>query len=553
LWDNKIVGHADIDPESLLAHPGNFRIHPSNQQKALEGSIGKLGFIRSVTVSQRTGTVIDGHLRVILALRNQEPTIPVEYVYLTEQEENEALLLLDPISAMAVTDKEKMEELFALVMGDDDMDEMLRAISDNEQVMQAPEAPADPLYKTLAERFGVPPFSVLDARQGYWQERKRAWISLGIRGELGRGGSIHEVGDSVNGSDNGNLTFATGAPRKDEVSGKNLSAGRKSGITYGSGAPGDLAQSMKSKPAGIIGGSPMPLDRQKNYVNGVLMKSDSGNDPAYYFKKQAKEKELGRELTTEEFQENYYEGPDSYTAGTSIFDPVLCELVYRWFLPANGEVLDPFAGESTKGIVATYLGYGYTGVELRQEQVDENYKQSSIIGVNPTWICHDSEKLEEALPDGKKYDLVFTSPPYYDLEIYSESEKDGSAFETYEKFIAWYEEIFRQAVDRMADNRFLVVKIGEVRNKKTGAYHNFLGDNISIFKRLGLHYYNEMVLVTAVGSLPIRVGRQFSIGRKIGKTHQNILVFYKGSMPAIKSEFPNEIEMGMPEAINDED
>ena len=157
------------------------------------------------------------------------------------------------------------------------------------------------------------------------------------------------------------------------------------------------------------------------------------------------------------------------------------------------------------------------------------------------------------MPDGKKYDLVFTSPPYYDLEIYSESEKDGSAFETYEKFIAWYEEIFRQAVDRMADNRFLVVKIGEVRNKKTGAYHNFLGDNISIFKRLGLHYYNEMVLVTAVGSLPIRVGRQFSIGRKIGKTHQNILVFYKGSMPAIKSEFPNEIEMGMPEAINDED
>jgi hypothetical protein len=42
--------------------------------------------------------------------------------------------------------------------------------------------------KSLADRFGVPPFSVLDARQGYWQDRKRAWLSLGIQSELGRGG-----------------------------------------------------------------------------------------------------------------------------------------------------------------------------------------------------------------------------------------------------------------------------------------------------------------------------------------------------------------------------
>jgi len=52
------------------------------------------------------------------------------------------------------------------------------------------EPAADPgaqARKTLAERFVVPPFSVLDARQGYWQERKAAWIALGIQSELGRG------------------------------------------------------------------------------------------------------------------------------------------------------------------------------------------------------------------------------------------------------------------------------------------------------------------------------------------------------------------------------
>jgi len=43
-------------------------------------------------------------------------------------------------------------------------------------------------HASLAERFIVPPFSVLDARQGYWQARKAAWLALGIQSELGRGG-----------------------------------------------------------------------------------------------------------------------------------------------------------------------------------------------------------------------------------------------------------------------------------------------------------------------------------------------------------------------------
>lgn len=42
----------------------------------------------------------------------------------------------------------------------------------------------------LIERWIVPPFSVLDARQGYWQKRKRQWLALGIKGELGRGENI---------------------------------------------------------------------------------------------------------------------------------------------------------------------------------------------------------------------------------------------------------------------------------------------------------------------------------------------------------------------------
>lgn len=44
-----------------------------------------------------------------------------------------------------------------------------------------------PTHSPLAKRFIMSPFSVLDARQGFWQVRKHAWIALGIKSELGRG------------------------------------------------------------------------------------------------------------------------------------------------------------------------------------------------------------------------------------------------------------------------------------------------------------------------------------------------------------------------------
>jgi len=143
-------------------------------------------------------------------------------------------------------------------------------------------------------------------------------------------------------------------------------------------------------------------------------------------------------------------------ADTSVFDPVLAEFVYCSFIPAGGHVLDPFAGESTKGLVAAKLGLKYTGIELRSEQVKEKRKQAKRLGLAPKWVQADSALLSSVIPDREAYDLVFTSPPYYDLEIYSKAEKDGSSFETYDAFIEWYVNIFRQAVSRLKTNRFLL-------------------------------------------------------------------------------------------------
>jgi len=109
------VGHGEEAPESLLANPLNFRIHPKPQQDALTGGLNALGWIAEVLVNRRSQTVIDGHLRVELAISRGEPTVPVTYVDLSPEEERLALLTLDPISAMAGQDAAKLGELLAEV------------------------------------------------------------------------------------------------------------------------------------------------------------------------------------------------------------------------------------------------------------------------------------------------------------------------------------------------------------------------------------------------------------------------------------------------------
>lgn len=232
------------------------------------------------------------------------------------------------------------------------------------------------------------------------------------------------------------------------------------------------------------------------------------------------------------------EGGEASASGTSIFDPVLCELSYRWFCPPNGAIFDPFAGGSVRGIVAAYLGYHYTGLDLRSEQIAANIEQGQRITPDnmPTWIVGDSAT---DLPPGP-FDLIFSCPPYADLEVYSDNPQDISTM-AYPDFLNVYRSIIAQAIDRLKPDRFACFVVGDVRDKK-GFYHNFVSDTIAAFQDAGALLYNEAILVTSVGSLPIRVGKQFSSGRKLGKTHQNVLVFFKGNPKTIRDNL-GEIEV----------
>jgi DNA modification methylase len=278
----------------------------------------------------------------------------------------------------------------------------------------------------IADKFTFPPFTVLDAKSGAWQDRKRAWASLGIKGEEGR---VCRGNNSFN-----NLSLT---PRK---------------IDY-----------------------------------------------AHKFS-------------------NVGDGP-------TIFDPTLTELAYRWWCPKGGQIVDPFAGGSVRGIVASMLSRKYWGCDLRQEQIDANEAQADAIleSNRPVWICGDSMQTLDNAPDA---DFVFSCPPYGDLEKYSDDPQDLSSME-WHTFVAAYKRIILRSIKRLKENRFACFVVGDFRDKK-GFYRNFVSETIDGFEACGARLYNEAILTTSIGSASMRVNKQFDAGRKLAKVHQNVLVFCKG-------------------------
>jgi hypothetical protein len=110
-YASRIIGYGTLDPITIKQHPNNWRTHPLGQQRALHAALHDIGWVQSVIVNKRTGHLIDGHLRLSLSLAQNESEIPVQWVDLSEEEENLVLATLDPISALAGSNTQKLHTL----------------------------------------------------------------------------------------------------------------------------------------------------------------------------------------------------------------------------------------------------------------------------------------------------------------------------------------------------------------------------------------------------------------------------------------------------------
>jgi hypothetical protein len=233
----------------------------------------------------------------------------------------------------------------------------------------------------------------------------------------------------------------------------------------------------------------------------------------------------------------------SYADNVSQLDPVMCEVSYKWFMPEGGtRVLNPFGGEPVSAIVAAQMGFHYTGIELRDEQIEQTVMSAVRLGLNERveMISGDATQSAEILKDAQTYDLVFSSPPFYDLEVYSDRAEDLSNQGTYDDFMQGLSRAFQGAVGKLRNNAFAVINVTEIRDKK-GVYRGFVPDTIRMMENAGMSFYNDIILVNSVGTAALRAGRYMN-SRKVARVHQNVLVFYKGDTKDVQKHF-NPIEV----------
>lgn len=219
----------------------------------------------------------------------------------------------------------------------------------------------------------------------------------------------------------------------------------------------------------------------------------------------------------------------------SLLDPVLSEIIVKWFTPkeeSGANCFDVFAGDTVFGFVSAYMGKKFRGIELRQEQADFNNERCKAYDLDAKYICDDGRNVLKHF-DENSQDLLFSCPPYFDLEVYSNDDRDASNKKTYGDFFGVLDDAFTNAIKCLKENRFAVIVVGDIRNKTNGCYYDFCGDIKRCFAKNGMELYNELILVNPYGTAAIRAGK-YMRSRKVAKVHQNVLVFYKGDTAKIK-------------------
>ncbi|MEW6610679.1 MAG: ParB N-terminal domain-containing protein [Patescibacteria group bacterium] len=422
-----------IKTEDLRVAEYNPRKKSQHVLETVKASLKDYGFLQPIVINthqcelcgDRRNVIVGGHRRIDAARESGILEVPVVTVNLHIAQEKQANLRLN------AQEEFRKSELTGIIQELHSLDAQLTQTIgfDAQEIVEmlyAARYQNNPVKRLLTDQFLIPPFSVFDAKQDYWQKRKHLWLE----------------------------------------------------------ALGNLAETREGKLAG---------SGQNLLMMGV-------------------------------------------NKGVSIFDPVLSEIAYSWFLPIkNGTILDPFAGSLARGGVAAALGHTYHGIEIRKEQIEANLAKLTELNLadKATFYLGNSKDLKALIPETNTYDLIFTCPPYYDLEIYSKQEEDLSTKQTYQEFMEDYRVIFKQCVDRLKDNRFVVIVLGDIRDER-GVYRNFISDNIELFESLGLHLYNEIIYVTPLATAPHRAERNMR-KRKVVKTHQNILTLYKGDPDLLKN------------------
>ena len=205
----------------------------------------------------------------------------------------------------------------------------------------------------------------------------------------------------------------------------------------------------------------------------------------------------------------------------SVFNPQLAQMILAAYAPMNGKIYDPFGGGGTRGYIATKMGYNYTGAEIRKEEYNRVLAQMKEWNLNFKFILADSVKYRP----NESFDFIYTCPPYYDLEVYSDMEEDLSNAPSYMEYLNMLQKVLKNCYDVLKKDSFAVFVVGNFRNKK-GELEHLNGDLITKAKEVGFKLWDELIWMGASNVALTRCGK-FEKNRKSVRMHEYIIILKK--------------------------
>lgn len=489
---------ADLSPYFKNPRKGNVdaiadSLHVRGQYKPIVVNVG--------TYTGRPNEILAGNHTFLAAKQLGWESIAIVTVDVPDEQAAQIVLADNRIADLGDYD----DDLLRDVLGDaGDLTGTGYTDADLEAMFNEPAPPAE--KSSLASEFGTPPLTVLSARGGEWQDRKKAWMGAGLRSEEGR--------DSA-------LVFESYASRYinwyDVKNKAEAAAGRK--LT-----DDEVAATCKEQLRDVGGGTSV-FDPALAEVLLAWYSAPGSRiiDPwAGGAVRGIVSAALGREYVGVELR------PEQVEANRAMM-PVVREAAAAalgdgdgsadWVAGQIGDALGSLPDESFD------LAFSEAPAFPAESRIPDE-PDSRPRWIDPEWIEGDSTVRLASL-EAEKFDMALGCPPYYDLESYSDDPRDLSNM-TPAEFDAAMARTIAQVGRVLKPDAFAVFVVGSVRDKK-GHILDMRRCMSQAAEAAGMALVNDAVLLTPVGSAAMRAARGFRGQRTLARVHQEVLVYVKGS------------------------
>lgn len=209
----------------------------------------------------------------------------------------------------------------------------------------------------------------------------------------------------------------------------------------------------------------------------------------------------------------------------SIMPAELVEFVLRYYAEPGANYLDPFVGQGVQAQVAGLLGYNYIGTDLCEEFV--NYTNSALTKLGDNIVSDvavhyaDARTIGEFVEDGWA-DVSFTSPPYWDVEFYSDHPGQLGTGHSYDEFLAGIVDVYAAMRPKFKPDAYVTINVNDIRRSgKLYAYH---ADLMTRLPKVGYRLHDIWIIDGLVGGLPKAFGVDFNSKRLAPKVHEYLIV-----------------------------